>query len=121
MSPPVFSTTLLALLTLLLALTPSTTAQCYIATRFLPPTTCPPPTKGGQEIVSPKGSPKGKGCAFQCPLPTFLTVTIPPVIAACPETSTVTSYETACGGACPTDLEGCPKRLVVTVTATTTG
>jgi hypothetical protein len=104
---------------LLALLSPLITAQCYTATRFLPPTTCPPPTKGIPN-TDPKGSPKGKGCAFKCPLPSFSTVTMPPAVAACPETATVTSYETACGGACPTDAAGCPKSLLVTVTATST-
>jgi hypothetical protein len=104
---------LLCLLTLL----PLATAQCYTATRILPPTTCPPPTKGGTN-TDPKGSPKGKGCAFKCPLPSFSTVTMPPAVAACSETATVTMYETACSEACPSDEAGCPKSLVVTVTAT---
>jgi hypothetical protein len=43
---------------------------------------------------------------------------MPPAIAACPETATVTSYDTVCGEACPTDEAACPKSLVVTVTAT---
>lgn len=119
MAPLTLPTSLLSLLTLLLV-APLAKAQCYTATRFLQPTTCPPPTKGGQEVSISQGSPKGKGCAFQCPLPTFSTVTIPPAIAACPETTTITSFETACVGACPTDVEACPKSLVVTVTATTT-
>lgn len=109
-----------SLIALLLTLASTTTAQCFTATRFLPETTCPPPSKGGADVTDPKGSPKGKGCAFKCPLPTFSTVTIPPAIPECPETTTVTSYETGCGGACPTDVAGCPKSLLVTVTATTT-